>query len=239
MIIIDAPDGIGEITPTSDLAAVIEQAVSAGATGPLVDGDILVVTSKIISKAEGRAVPVDRRTEALAEQTRRTVSRRGQRFAIVETPTGLVQAAAGIDNSNVDQGWILLLPVDPDASAARLRADLERRTGARLGVIISDTSGRAWRTGQTDHAIGLSGVAPLLSYAGQTDTYGNDLKVTSMAVADELAAAADLAKAKLRGRPVAVIRGLAELLADDGTVRPLLRTVGEDLFRLGVRERVI
>lgn len=239
MITIFAPDGIGEITVDSDVAAEIIAAVDAHELGPLVDGDIMVVTSKIISKHEGRSVPAEEKPGLLVAETVRTVARRGARFVIVETRQGLVQAAAGIDSSNVAPGTILALPVDPDASAGRLLGRLQALTGARLGVIISDTSGRAWRTGQTDHAIGLAGVRPLLSYEGQTDTYGNDLLVTSMAVADELAGAADLAKSKLRRRPVAVIRGTGQLLAAGGRSAELLRPVSEDLFRLGTREAVI
>lgn len=246
-ILIFAPSGIGEVSEQTDLTAEILAAVAADQHGPLVDGDILVVTSKIISKLEGRFADAVDKPAVLADETVRTVARRG-RFAIVETRHGLVQAAAGIDASNVAIGTILTLPLDPDASARRLLDDLARRTGRRLGVIISDTSGRAWRTGQTDHAIGVAGVRPVLGYRGQFDPYGNPLQVTEMAVADELTGAADLAKQKLGGRPVAVIRGAAELLegtadqtngAGPGRAADLQRPVAEDLFRLGTRESVI
>lgn len=252
-----APGGIGEITPRSDLAEEILIALEADDDGPLHDGDILVVTSKIISKLEGCFAPAEDKAELLLRETVRTVARRG-RFAIVETRHGLVQAAAGIDGSNVSPALVLTLPVDPDASAARLHAELTRRTGRRLGVIISDTSGRAWRIGQTDHAIGLFGVRAVLRYRGMSDGYGNPLQVTAMAVADELAGAADLVKSKLGGRPVAVVRGLSDLVIDDAAdpdpacddatasvdetptgARELLRPVHEDLFRLGTRESVI
>lgn len=239
MITIFAPDGIGEVTPDTDLAAVVADAVAADDAGPLRDGDIVVITSKVVSKHEGCVAPAEDKPAVLVAETARTVARRG-RFAIVETRHGLVQAAAGIDNSNVEAGTILTLPRDPDASADVLRHRLGELTGARVGVIVSDTAGRVWRLGQTDHAIGISGVRPALSYSGQVDAYGNELHVTSMAVADELTGAADLVKAKLRDRPVAVIRGLPELLTDEpARTRDLLRPVAEDLFRLGTREAVI
>ena len=246
MMMIFAPSGIGEVTTRTNLIAEILEVVDADDHGPLADGDILVITSKIISKLEGRTAPAEDKPRTLAEETVRTVARRG-RFAIVETRHGLVQAAAGIDSSNIAPELILTLPVDPDASARRLHAELTRRTGVRLGVIISDTSGRAWRMGQTDHAIGLHGLRAMLRYQGMTDGYGNPLQVTAMAVADELAGAADLVKAKLGGRPVAVVRGLGPLVTDTTEdsgqavygAAELLRPVEEDLFRLGTRESVI
>ena len=162
--------------------------------GPLADGDVLVVTSKILSKAEGRTAPEDARDEVIEAETVRTVAHRGP-TRIVRTRTGLVLAAAGVDRSNVAAGRILLLPEDPDRSATRLRAELQRRTGRRLGVVISDTAGRPWREGQIDHAIGSAGVKVIRRYAGEVDGYGNRLEVTATALVDELAAAADLAKA--------------------------------------------
>lgn len=239
-MIICAPAGIGEITPTTDLAAMIVDAVAADdQLNGLRDGDIVVVTSKIISKAEGMTRPAEERLTARREETVRTVARK-LGFAIVATRHGLVQAGAGIDNSNVSPDTILLLPVDPDASAARLRAGLAARAGVEVGVIISDTAGRAWRLGQTDHAIGSSGVVPLLDYEGLEDPYGNPLRVTLTAVVDELAGAADLVKGKLSGRPLAVVRGPAHLLDPDapGAVS-VTRPVAEDLFRLGSRESVL
>lgn len=239
MISIFAPDGIGEIKPGDDLAAIIGDAVDADQNGPLQDGDVLVVTSKIVSKAEDRYADADDRLDAIDAETRRTVARR-RNFAIIETHHGLTQAGAGVDNSNVDAGRILLLPVDPDGSAESLRAALAGRTGRRLGVIISDTTGRIWRIGQTDHAIGAAGVQVINSYAGRTDAYGNELQVTAMATADELAAAADLAKSKLGGRPVAVIRGLADHVVDPGPRAADLQRPGEeDLFARGSRESVL
>lgn len=239
MISIHAPAGIGEITPETDLAAVIVEACRDRAIGGLQDGDILVVTSKIISKHEGRTYPAEEKVALRRRESVRTVARKFG-TAIVATHHGLVQAAAGIDASNVAAGVILALPRDPDASAARLVATLRELTGATVGVIISDTAGRAWRVGQTDHAIGCAGVRPLLSYAGEVDAYGNELRVTLTAIADEIAAAADLAKSKLGGRPVAVLRGLAEHVVETGApARAITRPVDEDLFSHGAREAVL
>ena len=238
MITIFAPDGIGEVAAGSDLAAIILEAIAADPLGPLLDGDIVVVTSKIISKAEGRVEEAWRRAELISSETKRTLARRGE-TRIVRTHNGLTLAAAGIDRSNLPAESILLLPRDPDASAAELRERLTAN-GLRLGVIISDTAGRAWRLGQTDHAIGVSGVRPLEDYAGARDAYGNELQITAMAVADEVAAAADLVKRKLRGRPVAVVRGLGHLVSEAGSsARELLRDPREDLFGYGSREAVL
>lgn len=240
MITLFAPDGIGEVGPETDVAAEIAAAVAADAHGPLRSGDIVVVTSKILSKAEDRYRPATEREQAIDAETVRTVARRGP-TRIVQTRHGLTLAAAGVDNSNVSPDHVLLLPVDADASAARLREQLERHTGARLGVIVSDTAGRAWRIGQTDQAIGVSGVRVVERYAGRRDAYGNELQVTAIAVADELAGAADLVKAKLTGRPVAVIRGLSEALDDgpESSARALVRDDATDLFRHGTSEAVL
>jgi coenzyme F420-0:L-glutamate ligase / coenzyme F420-1:gamma-L-glutamate ligase len=238
VITIEAPAGFGEVRPGDDLAAVIIAAL-AGNDHDLRDGDVLVVTSKIVSKAEGRYADAADRDRVIDAETVRTVARR-KSMSIVETPHGLTQAGAGVDNSNVDQGRILLLPADADDSAERLRAALSDHFGARIGVIISDTAGRAWRIGQTDHAIGSAGVRVLDRYAGRLDAYGNELQVTAIAIADELAAAADLAKTKLRGCPVAIIRGAAEHVVEPGPrAADLQRTGDEDLFWRGTREAVI
>ena len=240
VITIFAPGGIGEVTADADLATAILAATDADSLGPLRDGDIVVVTSKIISKAQGRIQPAARRTELITSETSRTVARRGE-TRIVRTHDGLTIAAAGIDTSNLSAESILLLPRDPDGSAAALRERLEIATHLRLGVIISDTAGRPWRIGQTDHAIGVSGVRSHADYAGARDAYGNELQMTVMAVADELAAAADLVKGKLRGRPVAVIRGLGQLLeeAESTTARELLRDPAKDMFGFGSQEAVL
>jgi coenzyme F420-0:L-glutamate ligase / coenzyme F420-1:gamma-L-glutamate ligase len=239
LITIFAPGGIGEVTADVDLATTILAATDADPLGPLRDGDIVVVTSKIISKAQGRIEPASRRTELITSETSRTVACRRE-TRIVRTHDGLTIAAAGIDRSNLSAESILLLPRDPDGSAAALREQLEIATNLRLGVIVSDTAGRPWRIGQTDHAIGASGVRVVQDYAGARDAYGNELRVTVMAVADELAAAADLVKGKLRGRPVAVIRGLGQLLGQSqSAARELLRDPAKDMFGFGSQEAVL
>lgn len=231
--------GIGEVLAGDDLATLVLDAVAAGGDGPLRDGDVLVVTSKIVSKSEGRAVPASRREAAIREAAVHTLARRGP-TRIVRTRNGLVLAAAGVDNSNVQPGEVLLLPVDPDASAARLRSAIRDRTGADVGVVVSDTLGRAWRMGQTDVAIGAAGVRVVEDYAGRRDPYGNDLQVTAVALADELASAADLVKTKLAGRPVALVRGLAHLVSEEeGTARDLARPAAQDMFSHGSQEAVL
>jgi coenzyme F420-0:L-glutamate ligase/coenzyme F420-1:gamma-L-glutamate ligase len=227
-------DGLPEVAPGADLAALIADA--AGAAGGLRDGDIVVVTSKIVSKAEGRVVRAPRE-EAIDAETVRVVARRGD-ARIVETRHGLVLAAAGVDASNTPPGTVVLLPEDPDESARRLLKSLRERPGSQVGVIITDTLGRAWRIGQTDTAIGAAGVRPVLDYRGSMDTFGNPLEVTLAAVADEVAAAADLVKGKARNVPVAVVRGLADLVtAEDGPgATALIRPWQEDMFRFGAAE---
>ena len=232
---VTSPDGLGEVTAGTDLAAYLAPALA------LHDGDVVVVTSKIVSKAEGRLRPGDR-DEALAGETARVVARRGP-TTIVRNHLGLTMAAAGIDASNVEAGLVALLPTDPDASARRIRAGLRELTGTNVGVVVTDTAGRAWREGQTDIAIGCAGLRPLEAYAGRSDAYGNELAVTAPAVADELASAAELAKGKLAGRPCAVVRGRADLVLppeDDGPgAGALVRAEGGDLFGFGAREAVI
>jgi coenzyme F420-0:L-glutamate ligase/coenzyme F420-1:gamma-L-glutamate ligase len=223
--------GLPEIGPGADLAALI-----ADAAPDLSDGDIAVVTSKIVSKAEGRVVQAAR-DEAIDAETVRLVARRGT-SRIVETRHGLVLAAAGVDASNTPPGTVVLLPEDPDGSARRLRKALRDRLGATIGVVISDTMGRPWRTGQTDTAIGAAGVLPLRDHRGQADTFGTPLEVTLTAVADEVAAAGDLVKGKTAGIPVAIVRGLAHLVTDaDGPgAQVIIRPAAEDMFRFGSAE---
>jgi coenzyme F420-0:L-glutamate ligase/coenzyme F420-1:gamma-L-glutamate ligase len=228
-----APDGIGEIGAGDDLAAL--------STPFVADGDVLVVTSKVVSKAEGRVVAVERE-QAIRDETVRVVARRGP-TSIVETRIGVVMAAAGVDESNVATGTVVLLPVDPDASARRLREDLAASAGVNVAVVISDTAGRAWRHGQTDLAIGLAGLLPLESFAGRIDGYGNPLAVTAPAVADEIAGIAEVATGKLGARPLTVVRGLAERVLPSGEhgpgARTLVRETGTDMFGLGTREAVV
>jgi coenzyme F420-0:L-glutamate ligase/coenzyme F420-1:gamma-L-glutamate ligase len=220
--------GIPEITAGADLAGLIAEAVPG-----LADGDILAITSKIVSKAEGRAVRVDRE-QAIDTESVRVVARRGP-TRIVETRHGLVLAAAGVDASNTPPGTVVLLPEDPDGSARRLRKALIDRLGVRIGVLVTDTLGRPWRAGQTDAAIGAAGVAPLRDYRGTADTFGVALEVSVAAVADELASAADLVKGKAAGIPVAVVRGLGDLVteADGPGAQALVRPAAEDMFRYG------
>ncbi|WP_438804534.1 coenzyme F420-0:L-glutamate ligase [Nocardia alni] len=231
--------GLPEFRPGDDVAEHI------AAQAPwLADGDILVVTSKIVAKAEGRIVPapadpeerdVMRRELVLSEAVRVLASK--GRTLITENKLGIVQAASGVDGSNVEQGELVLLPADPDASAQALRTALAERLGVRVAVVITDTMGRAWRNGQTDAAIGAAGLRVLHDYAGSIDGQGNELQVTQVAVADELAAAADLAKGKLGGVPVAVVRGLSPF--DDGSrAADLLRGGEDDLFWLGTAEAI-
>ena len=221
-------EGLPEITAGADLAGLI-----ADAAADLKDGDIVVVTSKIVSKAEGRVVRADRE-DAIDAETVRVVARRGE-TRIVETRQGLVLAAAGVDASNTQPGTVVLLPEDPDASARALRKGLRDRLGVTVAVLITDTLGRPWRNGQTDAAIGAAGLLPLRDYRGQTDTFGVPLEVTVAAVADEIAAAADLVKGKTAGIPAATVRGLADLVTDaDGPgARALVRPSAEDMFRFG------
>lgn len=223
--------GIPEIVTGDDLAEVIGQREIG-----LQDGDILAVTSKIVSKAEGRFVQADDRDQAITDETVRVVATRGA-TRIVENRLGIVGAAAGVDGSNTPVGTVLLLPLDPDASARALRDALEARYDVRIGVIITDTLGRAWREGQTDVAIGSSGVRLLDDLRGTLDAQGRRLDVTVPAVGDEIAAAADLVKGKSKGLPVAVVRGLGHLVDPDAPgARVLTRTGPNDMFRLGTDE---
>ncbi|RDI68707.1 coenzyme F420-0:L-glutamate ligase [Nocardia pseudobrasiliensis] len=229
--------GLPEFRPGDDLAEHI------AAQAPwLADGDVLVVTSKIVAKAEGRIVaapadPEERdtlRRELVRAEAVRVLAQKG-RTLITENRIGIVQAASGVDGSNVEQGELVLLPADPDASAKALRAALADRLGVDVAIVITDTMGRAWRIGQIDAAIGSAGLRVVHDYAGAIDGQGNELHVTQVAVADELAAAADLVKGKLGGVPVAVVRGLTPY--DDGSrAADLLRRGEEDLFWLGTAE---
>ncbi|MFF8608704.1 coenzyme F420-0:L-glutamate ligase [Streptomyces sp. NPDC015346] len=226
-------EGMPEVRAGDDLAKLIAS-VSPG----LLDGDVLLVTSKIVSKAEGRVIAADDREEAIDAETVRVVARRGT-LRIVENRQGLVMAAAGVDASNTPAGTVLLLPVDPDASARAVREGLRDALGVDVGVIVTDTSGRPWRSGLTDMAIGAAGVRVLDDLRGGTDAYGNPLSATVVATADELAAAGDLVKGKAGGVPVAVVRGLPHLVGDvQEGARALVRSAADDMFRLGTSEAV-
>ncbi|MFF1958990.1 coenzyme F420-0:L-glutamate ligase [Streptomyces sp. NPDC058220] len=225
--------GLPEVRPGDDLAKLI------AAAGPeLSDGDVLLVTSKIVSKAEGRIIEAADREAAIDAETVRIVARRGP-LRIVENRQGLVMAAAGVDASNTAPGTVLLLPEDPDASARAIRDGLRDALGVDIGVIVTDTFGRPWRNGLTDVAIGAAGVRVLDDLRGGTDAHGNPLSATVVAVADELAAAGDLVKGKAEGLPVAVVTGLSHLVGDaDEGARAMVRVAADDMFRLGTSEAV-
>ncbi len=241
--------GIPEVHAGDDLPALIASAAKASGVA-IEDGDVLVVTQKVVSKAEGRVVDLAtvtpspfaeawaqayekdaRQVEIVLRETKRIV-RMERGVMICETHHGFVCANAGVDASNVERtGTVCLLPVDPDASARRIRDGLRAALGSEVAVIISDTFGRPWREGHVNFAIGSAGIAPLLDYAGQHDPAGYELRVTQMAVVDELAAAAELVHGKLDRVPVAVIRGARYERSDDAAIASLVRAPERDLFR--------
>jgi coenzyme F420-0:L-glutamate ligase/coenzyme F420-1:gamma-L-glutamate ligase len=227
--------GLPEVRAGDDLVALVAAALTASGE-QLHDGDIVVVSSKVVAKAEGRVVAIDR-DKAIADETVRVVASRGA-TRIVQTRHGLVLAAAGVDASNTEPGTVVLLPVDPDASARRLRDGLRAATGATVGLVVTDTTGRPWRVGLTDQAVGAAGVRVLDDLRGQPDRAGHPLEVTVTAAVDELASAAELAAGKLAGVPVVVVRGLDRLVtaADGPGAAALVRPAEEDMFRLGARD---
>lgn len=240
--------GLPEIQPGSDLASLIADAAATAGT-PLTDGDVVVVTSKIVSKAEGRLVELagvepspfavewskawDKDpavTELVLREAKRVVRQIGP-IMITETHHGFICANSGIDQSSSGaHGRVVLLPVDPDVSARALRAGL-RAAGIDAAVIVSDTFGRTWREGQTDIAIGIAGMQPILSYIGQVDPHGHEFLVQALCTADELAGAAELVKGNISRVPVAVIRGYDWQVDDTATIAPVLRDQSRDLFR--------
>jgi coenzyme F420-0:L-glutamate ligase/coenzyme F420-1:gamma-L-glutamate ligase len=229
--------GFPEFVAGDDLAVMIGDTV-----GPLLeDGDILAITSKIVSKAEGRQVAATDREDAITAETVRVVATRTHAKGvtrIVENRLGMVLAAAGVDSSNTPLGFVLLLPVDPDASALALATALRTRFSVSVGVLITDTLGRPWREGQTDVAIGAAGIRVLDDLRGSTDASGRPLEVTVAASADEIAGAADLVKGKASGMPVAVVRGLGHLVGplDLPGASAIIRPAEHDMFRLGSTE---
>ncbi|WP_447039402.1 coenzyme F420-0:L-glutamate ligase [Streptomyces sp. DSM 118878] len=236
-----AVPGLPEVRQGDDLAKMI-----VAAEPGLADGDVLIVTSKIVSKAEGRIVEAGDREAAIDAETVRVVARRGS-LRIVENRQGLVMAAAGVDASNTPSGTVLLLPADPDASARAVREGVRDALGVDVGVVVTDTFGRPWRAGLTDVAIGAAGVRVLDDLRGGTDAYGSPLSATVVATADELAAAGDLVKGKAAGLPVAVVRGLPHVVGSteagagagaDVGARALVRDARDDMFRLGTSEAV-
>ena len=225
-----ALQGIGEIVPGCDIAADLCAATA------LAEGDVLVVTQKIVSKAEGRlqavnaANPAERR-RLIERESVRVLRRRGE-LLICETPHGFVCANAGVDFSNVPEGYAALLPLNSDRSARRIRDAVFARAGVKVGVVVTDTFGRPWRRGLVDVAIGCAGVKPILDLRGCTDALGRSLQVTEVAIVDEIAAAAELVMGKDRNFPAAVIRGLPSEWLDEGSVEAdLVRCPNEDLFR--------
>lgn len=237
------PDGLPRFDDSLDLVTVLVDSLNH-LTAPdgrrgLCDGDILVISSKAVAKAEGRVRPASIRGKLIEDESAELVAKSGE-TVITRNHHGLVLAAAGIDASNTEPDTVVLLPADPDDSAKRLRRELEERIGLRLGVIITDTLGRPWRLGLTDVAIGSAGVLSLEDHRGKTDSFGRQLEQTQIALADELAAAGDLLKSKSAGRPVAVIRGLGHLVGDifDQNAQTLIRPISDDLFRLGTREAI-
>ena len=239
--------GIPEVSKGDDLAALILGAVRKSSLA-LDDGDVVVVKHKIVSKAEGRVIRLStvvpgRRARELAEKQGKDprlveqvlaesvrVVRLGHGVIITETRQGFVCANSGIDQSNVGKGSVALLPVDPDRSARKLRRELEKRTGRLLAVVVTDTFGRPWRLGQTDVAIGCSGVLPLVQYAGRRDRFGYVLRVTEPSIVDEIAGAAELAIGKLNGIPAAIVRGVEYVRGEEG-VKGMLMPAERDLFR--------
>ncbi|RZT67004.1 coenzyme F420-0:L-glutamate ligase [Leucobacter luti] len=242
-LLIHPVEGLPEFEPGMSIAAEIVRALDGcEQLSGLCDGDVLVVTSKIVSKVEDRFLPASEKAAALAAETVRVVAKLpgSGASAIVENRLGLVMAAAGIDESNVAGERLLLLPEDPDRSAARIAEELERLTGSIVGVIVSDTAGRAWRIGQTDMAIGAARVQVIDDVRGGVDANSKPLIVTQRCVGDELAAAADLVKGKASNLPVAVIRGLSQHVGArfvDGA-RSIVRAPEEDLFRMGANEAI-
>jgi coenzyme F420-0:L-glutamate ligase/coenzyme F420-1:gamma-L-glutamate ligase len=227
--------GIPEITPGMQLGDVIVEACRTEPNGPLLNHDVLVVTQKIVSKAEGRLVDINpddplSHKQLVEAEAVRVVRRRGD-LIITETEHGFVCANSGVDLSNVERGQAALLPRDSDRSARRIRDIVRARLGVDVGVIVSDTFGRAWRKGLTDVAIGVAGIAAVVDLRGTPDALGRVMQVTEVAVADELASAAELVMGKSSGIPVAIVRGADPTWFREASVRELVRPPREDLFR--------
>lgn len=227
-------EGIPEIHPGDAVGELVTRAADAQGA-PLTDGDCVVVTQKVVSKAEGRLVPLDHddldaRRAIIEAESVRILRRRGD-LVISETRHGFVCANAGVDVSNVDDGVAALLPLDGDMSAHRIRNAIRAAAGAEVAVIISDTFGRAWRHGLTDVAIGIAGLAGVVDLRGSSDARGRELQVTEVALADEVAGAAELVMGKARGIPAAIVRGLDASWFRAGSARELVRPTQEDLFR--------
>lgn len=228
-------EGIGEIRPGDQLGEIIADACADPPNGPLGDGDVLVVTQKVVSKAEGRLVEIDAsdplsHKRLVEDEAARVVRRRGD-LLITETKHGFICANSGVDLSNVERGYAALLPIDSDRSARRVRDIVRARLGCTVGVIVSDTFGRPWRKGLTDVAIGVAGIAGVVDLRGAPDALGRVMQVTEVAVADEIAGAAELVMGKSSGIPVGVVRGVERSWLRDASVAELIRPPQEDLFR--------
>lgn len=224
-------EGLPEVEEGDDISAMIAERAE------LIDGDIIVVTSKIISKAEGRVISAVDREQAITAETVRVVASRDS-TRIVENRLGIIAAAAGVDSSNTTDGTVLLLPVDPDASARAICAKLREHTGSRVGVLVSDTLGRPWRLGQTDVAIGAAGVVVLDDLRGSVDASGRPLGVTVPCVADQICSASELVRPKSAAVPVAIVRGLERYVGglDLPGAQAIIRSRDEDMFSLGTQE---
>jgi len=229
-----AIEGVGAIDDTSDLVEVFLAALDAQGE-EIHDHDVVAVTSKVVAKSEGRVVPFDGTEEAkiaLVESESRRVLRRRGPLRITETHHGFICANAGIDLSNTADGTAVLLPVDPDRSARRFRADLRRQRGVDVGVVVTDTFGRVWRQGVTDVAIGAAGLRPIHDLRGSTDANGRILEATEVAVIDEIAGAVNLVLAKNAGTPFAIVRGLDDHFFGEGSIADnVVRRAHDDLFR--------
>lgn len=228
-------EGIGEVSPGDQVGDVIVDACRHEPNGPLKDGDVLVVTQKIVSKAEDRLIPIDpsdplSHKKLVEDEAVRIVRRRGD-LIITETRHGFICANSGVDLSNVEDGYAALLPIDSDRSARRIRDIVRNKLAVTIGVIISDTFGRPWRHGLTDIAIGVAGIAGVIDLRGTEDALGRTMAVTEVAVADEIASAAELVMGKSTGIPVAVVRGIDSAWFRDSSVNELIRSAQDDLFR--------
>ncbi len=228
-------EGIGEIVPGDQIGDVIVEACRQAPNGPLLDNDVVVVTQKIVSKAEGRLVQIDpddpvSHKQLVEQEAVRIVRRRGD-LIITETKHGFVCANSGIDLSNVERGYAALLPIDSDRSARRIREIISASLNVRVGVIVSDTFGRPWRKGLTDVAIGIAGISGVVDLRGTPDALGRIMQVTEVAVADELASAAELVMGKSSGIPVAIVRGADESWFRNSSMDEIVRPPSEDLFR--------
>lgn len=228
-VIVTGLTGIPEVRAGDDIA---EHIITALGETTLEDGDLIVITHKIVSKAEGRAVPIEGLAayRAIVESEAVAVLRRRHDLLIAQTRHGFICANAGVDRSNVQAGFAITLPLDPDRSARRILAKLQRVYPIRIGIVITDTFGRPWRRGLTDVAIGVAGLEPIEDLRGTADAYGNILDVTEVSIADEVAAAADLAMGKASAIPVALVRGV-EWTPGPGSIQKTIRSVSQDLFR--------